>query len=159
MKTNRLERQTYFENCPAIKSIMFLFSKWTIRVLLTLKEHGREPVRFMQLRREVHGISQRVLAEVLRNLENIGLISRKDYPEIPPRVEYELTEKSSTFFPIIENLTNWAAHNSTIFHNCKTLYADNNYDCPFLYVGNEERAKGVMRHLSRNDCTQKNDTQ
>ena len=73
------------------------------------------PVRFNELRRQIDGISQRVLTLSLRNLERDGLVTRTHYPEIPPRVEYALTGLGRTLLPAINALWNWStAHYSDI---------------------------------------------
>ena len=80
-------------------------------VLFTLNSNGGGPVRFKQLERDIPDISQKMLTSVLRTLESDGLVSRKAYAEIPPRVEYSLTPLAQTLLPIITELIDWAKNN------------------------------------------------
>lgn len=79
--------------------------KWSVLVIGVLR-HG--PRRFSDLRRSVSGISQRMLTLTLRQHERDGLVSRTFYPEVPPRVEYELTDLGSTLIPPVLAIANWA---------------------------------------------------
>ncbi len=65
------------------------------------------PIRFNELQRRVSGITQRMLTKQLRDLEAYGLVHREAYPEVPPRVEYSLTETGKTLKPILLNLRKW----------------------------------------------------
>lgn len=78
--------------------------KWSLLVVTLLK---RETMRFNELRREIDGISQRMLTVTLRNLERDGLIHRKAYAEVPPRVEYALSDLGCTLLDTIEPLVQW----------------------------------------------------
>ena len=79
--------------------------KWSVMVVGALNDG---PVRFNELGRQIGGISQRMLTRTLRNLERDGLVTRTLYPEIPPRVEYELTDMGRTLLPAISGLWDWA---------------------------------------------------
>jgi DNA-binding HxlR family transcriptional regulator len=86
--------------------------KWALLILATL--HARR-LRFTELQQHIPGISQRMLSLTLRKLERDGLIARTAYAEVPPRVEYELTELSATLIPHAVALANWAIeHNPEI---------------------------------------------
>jgi DNA-binding HxlR family transcriptional regulator len=86
--------------------------RWTLLVVATLHD---EPMRFTELQRQVPGISQRMLTLTLRHLERDGLVARTSYPEVPPRVEYELTALGRTLIPHALSLAEWAAeHNPAI---------------------------------------------
>jgi DNA-binding HxlR family transcriptional regulator len=78
-------------------------------VLITL--NGHDVMRFNELRRNIPDISQKMLSEVLKALEADDLVSRKVYAEVPPRVEYRLTERALTLIPLIEGLIDWALSN------------------------------------------------
>ena len=82
--------------------------KWTIKVVVTLSEG---PMRYNQLFKNVGGISQRMLTLTLKNLERDGLVSRTMYPTIPPRVDYELTERGKTLFEPLNALWTWVEAN------------------------------------------------
>lgn len=86
--------------------------KWTLLIVATL--HGTR-MRFTQLQQRIPGISQRMLSLNLRHLERDGLVSRTAYPEVPPRVEYELTPMGQTLITPAVALAEWAvAHNPDI---------------------------------------------
>ena len=82
--------------------------KWSILVIAVLDQGTR---RFTELRREVEGISQRMLALTLRNLERDGLITRELFPEVPPRVEYELTGLGKSLLAPTQALLDWVGNN------------------------------------------------
>jgi DNA-binding HxlR family transcriptional regulator len=79
--------------------------KWSILVIATLE---RGSLRFTELRREVEGISQRMLALTVRQLERDGLVTRTVYPVVPPKVEYELTDLGATLLESVRGLVSWA---------------------------------------------------
>ncbi len=86
-------------------------SRWALLVLLTLARRG--VLRFGELARAVPGgISERMLASTLRDLEQAGLLARKVWPEVPPRVEYRLTPKGESLVPLLKQLLDWAAENA-----------------------------------------------
>ena len=99
------------EACPAVREVLNrVGDKWSVQVIALL---GGGPSRFSELRREIEGISQRMLTLTLRNLERDGLVSRTVFAEIPPRVEYELTKLGETLLEPIQGLAEWAAENRT----------------------------------------------
>src|SRR5947209_6855316 len=92
--------------CP-VKDIMANYGgKWTIYTVLLLGQHQK--MRFNELRCSINGISQRMLTVTLRSLEEDGIVSRTIYPEIPPRVEYQLTELGESLFKQLLKLATWA---------------------------------------------------
>jgi DNA-binding HxlR family transcriptional regulator len=93
-------------DCPIRNILNRISDKWTLLVLYTL--NGRGPMRFKELSSELDDISQKMLVTTLRTLETDGFITRRVYAEVPPRVEYELTERAESLFPIIDNLIKWA---------------------------------------------------
>lgn len=102
-------KNSIIEVCPVRNVIARFGNKWAFLVLLTISE--QQVIRFNELRRAIPDVSSRVLSGTLRILEADGLISRKVYPEVPPRVEYRLTEIGSSLIPIIVRLTEWAQEN------------------------------------------------
>jgi DNA-binding HxlR family transcriptional regulator len=95
--------------CP-VKDIMATYGdKWSMYTVLLLGQHHR--MRFNELRSAIHGISQRMLTVTLRSLEQDGIVSRTLYPEIPPRVEYQLTELGEGLLKQLLELANWAEEN------------------------------------------------
>jgi DNA-binding HxlR family transcriptional regulator len=87
--------------CPVCATADLVCGKWTILVIRDLAE-GRS--RFCELERSLAGISPRTLSLRLRALEEEGIVDRKTYPEVPPRVEYALTEKGRALMPIVEDM-------------------------------------------------------
>lgn len=94
------------ENCPVRNVLCRLGDKWSMLVLVTLS--ANDTVRFSDIHKTIDDISQRMLTVTLRTLEADGFISRNVYAEVPPRVEYHLTEMGKTLMPHIESLVNWA---------------------------------------------------
>ena len=104
-------KETVFTDCPIRNVLARISGKWSLLVLYALDRNGLSPMRFNQLRRANPDISQKVLTTTLRTLETDGLICRKVFAEVPPRVEYSLTERALTLIPLVDSLINWAADN------------------------------------------------
>lgn len=98
-----------FPDCPIRNVLARVGDKWSLLVLYTLQH--KEILRFKQLQREIPDISQKSLTQTLRTLEEDGFISRQVYAEVPPRVEYSLTERGLSFLPLVDNLLSWAKDN------------------------------------------------
>ena len=92
--------------CPIRDIISRLGDKWSMLVLVTL--HANGTMRFGDIHKTIADISQRMLTVTLRTLETDGLISRKVYAEVPPRVEYRLTELGESLMPHVQTFVNWA---------------------------------------------------
>ena len=106
-------------NCP-IRQVLDRFGdKWSILVVELLSHKGR--LRFSEIGHHIGDISQKMLTVTLRSLEADGLILREIFPEIPPRVEYELTPLGMSLVPHIESMTNWGKeHLEAILLNRRT---------------------------------------
>lgn len=102
-------KDTLYPTCPIRNILSRVGDKWSMLVLITLNEHC--VMRFNEMRRNIPDISQKMLSEVLKALEADDLVSRKVYAEVPPRVEYKLTERALTLIPLINNLIQWALSN------------------------------------------------
>jgi DNA-binding HxlR family transcriptional regulator len=89
------------DTCPVCRTADVVCGKWTLLVIRDLAE-GRS--RFCELERSLQGISPRTLSLRLRALEEEGIVERQTYPEVPPRVEYALTEKGRALVPLIEDM-------------------------------------------------------
>src|SRR5438445_12646132 len=89
------------DTCPVCRTAEIVCGKWTLLVVRDLSE-GRS--RFCELERSLEGISPRTLSLRLRALEEHGIVERKTYPEVPPRVEYKLTDKGEGLVPLIEDM-------------------------------------------------------
>src|ERR1700676_540557 len=85
--------------------------KWTLFVLVMLEQRPTQRARFSELKRSIAGISQRMLTATLRSLERDGLVTRDVYPEVPPRVEYELTQLGRKFMRPVLALVMWLQTN------------------------------------------------
>lgn len=96
--------KTLRENCPIEYTLRILGSRWTILIVRELLTGTR---RFNELRRMLVSISTKTLTERLRELEEEGIITRTIYPEIPPRVEYSLTERGWSLQPILQAMIDW----------------------------------------------------
>lgn len=92
--------------CPLEYGLSVIGGKWKSRILCVLA--AQKTLRYSQLRREMVNITDAVLAATLRELMADGLISRTSYDEIPPRVEYALTEKGASAVPILQSICRWS---------------------------------------------------
>jgi DNA-binding HxlR family transcriptional regulator len=94
------------EVCPISPVIDVIFSRWTTPILWVLRHHGR--LRFNEIERLLGTITSKVLTGRLRQLERDGLITRTYHAEIPPRVEYEISELGLTLIPVFDTLVEWS---------------------------------------------------
>lgn len=107
--------------CLAMTDILNrIGDKWTVMVVGMLAHYGT--LRFNELKRHINGVSQRMLTLTLRNLERDGLVTRTIYPEIPPRVEYGLTELGRSLKGPINSLWDWSAENGTSVIEARAIY-------------------------------------
>ena len=90
--------------CPVATTVQMVGSKWKF---LILRDLLARPWRFNELRKNLEGISQKVLTDSLRSMEEDGIITRTVYPEVPPRVEYSLSELGESMRPIIKAMEQW----------------------------------------------------
>ena len=112
------EKNSIIEICPVRNVIARFGNKWALLVVLVLSENHN--CRFNSLTRLIPDISARVLSSTLKTLEAAGLVARKVYSEVPPKVEYSLTETGESLVPIILELTAWAQKNmKSIIHHRK----------------------------------------
>jgi DNA-binding HxlR family transcriptional regulator len=109
------------DNCHAMSDVLNrIGDKWSVMVVGMLGRNGT--LRFNELKRMINGVSQRMLTLTLRNLERDGLVTRKIYPEVPPRVEYGLTELGKTLDGPISKLWDWSAENYGSIVDARTIY-------------------------------------
>lgn len=104
-------KETVFMYCPIRNVLARISGKWSLLVLYALDRNGSSPMRFNQLRRAIPDISQKVLTTTLRTLEVDGLVRRQVFAEVPPRVEYSLTERALSLIPLVDSLISWATDN------------------------------------------------
>lgn len=100
------EKNSIIEICPIRNVVARFGNKWALLLIIILDEEGS--TRFNRLGKMLPDISTKMLAQTLHTLEADGLVKRTVYPEVPIRVEYELTETGHTLVPIIQELTQWA---------------------------------------------------
>jgi DNA-binding HxlR family transcriptional regulator len=92
--------------CPIAPVVDIVFSRWTTPILWSLNEYGRH--RFVELERRITTITPKVLTQRLRQLERDGLVVRTYHPEVPPRVEYEISELGRSLAPLFASLAVWS---------------------------------------------------
>ena len=90
--------------CPVATTVQMIGSKWKLLIMRNLLQR---PWRFNELKKDLEGISQKVLTDSLRSMEADGIITRTVYPEVPPRVEYALSELGESMRPIIKSMETW----------------------------------------------------
>jgi transcriptional regulator hxlR family len=90
--------------CPVATTVALIGSKWKLLIIRNLLAR---PWRFNELKKALEGISQKVLTDSLRSMEADGIITRTVYPEVPPRVEYALTELGKSLKPILDSMRAW----------------------------------------------------
>lgn len=100
-----------FPGCPVRNILARLCDKWTLLVIYILFRLGKGSMRFTELKQQMPDISQRMLTMTLRTLEEDGYVTRTIFPEIPPRVEYALTERAKSLKPILDSLLHWSVDN------------------------------------------------
>lgn len=100
----RFEFRGKYYNNPVELSLDIIGGKWKMPILWRLKD---KTWRYSELKKSIGKITHKMLAQQLKELEEDGLISRKVYPSVPPKVEYTITDKGKTTIPIIESLRSW----------------------------------------------------
>jgi DNA-binding HxlR family transcriptional regulator len=103
-----IQSTTPEEACPIAPVVDVVFSRWTTPILWALNEYGRQ--RFVELSRRITTISPKVLTQRLRQLERDGLVVRTYHPEVPPRVEYEISELGRSLGPLFAAMADWAGN-------------------------------------------------
>jgi DNA-binding HxlR family transcriptional regulator len=123
METNQLSAIAAYDvfrmNCPSRRVFDLVGERWAGLVLLAL--HG-QPQRFSALRRQIEGVSQKMLTQTLRALERDGLVRREAFATVPVTVEYSLTELGDSLCQVIEGLRTWAYANAGNLHSAREAY-------------------------------------
>ena len=101
-----INKNELYTDCPIRNILNRISDKWTLLVLYTL--NGHDSMRFRDLSAELPDISQKMLVLTLRTLQADGFVRRTVYAEVPPRVEYTLTDRAHSLFPIVNQLIQWA---------------------------------------------------
>lgn len=104
--------------CPVATTVSLIGSKWKLLIIRNLLQR---PWRFNELKKDLAGISQKVLTNSLRSMEEDGLITRTVYPEVPPRVEYALSELGESLKPILDSMVAWETLTSNPYKRFASL--------------------------------------
>ena len=99
-----MKKKEELPDCPVAATVSLIGSKWKLLIMRNLLVR---PWRFNELQRILEGISQKVLTDSLRSMEDDGIITRTVFPEVPPRVEYALSELGESMRPIIKSMETW----------------------------------------------------
>ncbi|MDP4097810.1 helix-turn-helix transcriptional regulator [Paenibacillus sp. P96] len=97
------------QETPFGYTLSVIGGKWKMLIMYLLAE--KQPVRFNDMKRQIGAITYKTLSSQLKELEADGMVKRKEYPQVPPKVEYSLTEKAETLLPVLEQLCEWGAKN------------------------------------------------
>ena len=116
-----LDVDPYAAGCPSRQVLDRIGDRWTVLVVGSL---SRGPMRFSELSRRIEGISQKMLTQTLRGLERDGLVVRTVHPEVPPRVEYELTRVGATLIAPLDALDAWAREHLPVIEQARAAYDD-----------------------------------
>ncbi len=120
METNRKAKwNVYDQNCPTRLALDRIADKWTVLIVSRLATGTR---RFGELRRDIDGISPKVLTQKLRELERDGIITRKIYASVPPKVEYRLTMLGQTLINLLDAIRVWAESNIEMMLEAQVAY-------------------------------------
>ncbi|MET0406197.1 MAG: helix-turn-helix domain-containing protein [Cystobacter sp.] len=117
-----VEGGLHFRPYPSNGICTRLGDKWTVQVIWRLSLANGRRLRFSVLKNELDGITQRMLTLTLRNLERDGLVGRHYFPEVPPRVEYELTELGAGMLRALEGINLWVRDNLPRVEECRRAY-------------------------------------
>lgn len=122
-KIKILKNDLDIDNCPIRKVLDRFGDKWSLLVLLILGSY--ETLRFNEINKKIGtDISQKMLTVTLRNLEADGFITRKIFPEVPPRVEYSITDLGKSLVPLIDNLEKWAKSNMEFIEESRKKFKE-----------------------------------
>lgn len=99
-----MKRKDELPNCPVATTVSLIGSKWKLLIIRNLM---MRPWRFNELMKDLDGISQKVLTDSLRSMEADGIVNRTVFAEVPPRVEYSLSELGESLCPIIKTMEKW----------------------------------------------------
>lgn len=112
----------YDKNCPTRLVLNRIADKWTVLIVGSLTGQTK---RFNELKREISGISQKMLTQTLKGLERDGLVNRKVFPTVPPRVEYSLTPLGQTLTQLLSDIRDWAEGNIENVLDAQRVYDEN----------------------------------
>lgn len=102
--TNAINRENLINHCPVNYTLELIGGRWKTLILFNLQN---KPLRFSELKRTLPGVTEKMLTQQLRELEADNLLTRTVYPEVPPRVEYALTDLGKSLHPVLTNIARW----------------------------------------------------
>lgn len=115
-------RSCHLTSCPVSVALEVFGGKWKLQIIWILHENS---LRFGELKRQLPGVSEKILIQALKDLTEDGILIRIQYPEVPPRVEYHLTEVGRSLLPILKELSNWSIeHLMTKYHQINETKAE-----------------------------------
>lgn len=132
--------------CPLRELLTRLGDKWSVLLILTLARMPEKRGRFSELKKNIPGISQRMLTATLRNLERDGILKREMFAEVPPRVEYELTELGTSILNPMKEIVVWIEGNWSTISNSREVF-DEKY-------GHNGMAKEIQSSAEQTDNPQ-----
>lgn len=121
MREKNINKYSDVDDCPVRNVLDRIGDKWSMLVLLILNDN--EVLRFNEIDKYIDTISQKMLSVTLKGLEADGLVKRTIYPQIPPRVEYQLTERGKSLIPHLQNLVIWAKDNIGDIKQSRVAYS------------------------------------
>jgi len=121
--TQELDWDVYNAHCPTRLVLNRIADKWTVLIVGSLEQGTR---RFGELRREIGGVTQKMLTQTLRGLERDGLVTRTIYPSVPPKVEYALTPLGRTLVDLLDAIRTWSEANIEDVLKAQTAYDGTN---------------------------------
>lgn len=101
-----------FDDCPLTFALNIIGGKWRLPIIWALNKNGT--MRYNELKRSIHGITNMMLTQSLKELEFYGITNRKQFMEVPPRVEYSLTDNGENLIPALKALANWGDKMKTV---------------------------------------------
>ena len=114
---SRMKTKEELPDCPVATTVQLIGNKWKLLIIRNLLVR---PWRFNELHKSLEGISQKVLTDSLRQMEADGIITRTVYPEVPPRVEYALSELGESMRPILKSMETWGTSYKTQSELCNS---------------------------------------
>lgn len=118
------ETETKVTECPAFLALSLIANKWSIRILHTLLTAENHTLRFNQIQKALDTITQRELTKQLREFERSGLVVRKIYPVVPPRVDYTLTKIGHSLWEPVQQLDKWAEKHAAAIQKNRAAFKD-----------------------------------
>jgi len=112
MNNDNLKKSCDISACPVMTTLAVVGGKWKPAILWTIEQN--EVIRFGELKRAIPGITQKMLTQQLRELETDGIVNRKVYPEVPPKVEYSITSYGATLNKVLFEMAAWGTQHRVI---------------------------------------------